>query len=123
MSYSTKLRATLPKDRDSNGMAAIREELLRNPMTQHVAIVVFDCHRIVDDIDDLVRTPIARILRIEPETDADRAVELLARARELAEARNPQTKPLLDVDEAAGLRNATGLRLAGGLTTGGGRGR
>lgn len=118
MNYGTKLRATLPKDRDSNGMAAIREELLRDPMTQHVAIVLLDCHRIVDDIDDLMRTPIARILRIEPETDPDRAVELLARARELSEARNPQTKPLLEVDEAAGLRNGSGLRLAGGTTSG-----
>lgn len=114
MNYGTKLRSTLPKDRDSNGMAAIREELVRSPMTQHVVLVVLDCHRIIDDIDDLVRTPVARIVRIEPETDPDRAAELLARMRELSEARNPQTKPLLDVDEAAGLRNGSGLRLAGG---------
>lgn len=117
MAYGTKLKATLPRERDANGMAAIREQLLKSPMTQHVAIVVLDCHRIVEDVDDLIRVPIARILRIEPETDPDRAAELLTRARELAEERNPQPRPLLDPDEAAGLRNATGLRLAGGTET------
>jgi hypothetical protein len=112
--HGTKMKATLPKDRDGNGLAAIRQQLINSPMTEHIAIVVLDCARIVDDIDDMIRTPVIRILRIEPETDADRAAELLARAVELAEARNPKPKPLLDAQEASGLRNASGLRLAGG---------
>lgn len=113
--YGTKLKATLPKETASNGLSVIRNQLLKTPMTEHVVLVVLDCHRIVEDLDDFVRTPVARILRIEPETDPDRAVELLGRMRELAEDRKPpQDKPMLDVDEAAGLRNATGLRLARG---------
>lgn len=114
MSSSTKMKATLPKDRDFNGMHAVRERLLKDPMAEHVAIVVLDCVRITDDIDDLVRTPTVRIKRIEPITDPDRAAALLAEAVEIAEARIAKPQPLLDSQEASGLRNATGLRLAGG---------
>lgn len=113
MTYGTKLKATLPKDRDTNGLSGIRAELLRSPMTQHVAIVVLDCSRIVEDVDDLIRTPVARIVRIEPETDPDKAAELLARARELSDARNTEQKPMIGAQEASGLRHATGLRIAG----------
>lgn len=112
--YAAKMKATLPKDRDENGLAAIRDQLLKAPMTQHVALVVLDTARIIDDIDDMMRTPVVRIVRIEPETDPDRAAELLARIRDLADARNPKPKPLLDPDEALGIRNTTGLRIAGG---------
>lgn len=112
MSYSVKIKASLPKDRDLNGVAAIREKLLKSPMTEHVAIVVLDCARITEDVEDMIRTPTARIMRIEPETDPDRAAELLARARELADERNPKPKPLIDPDEAAG-RHTGVLRLAG----------
>jgi len=114
MSYATKLKATLPKEIGANGLHVIRRDLLNAPATPQVLIVVVDCHRIIDDLDDMIRTPVARILRIEPETDADRAAALLARATDLADARIQKPPPLLDANEATGLRNATGLRLAGG---------
>jgi hypothetical protein len=114
-SHGTKIKTTLPKDRELNGLAGIREQLLKSPFDQHVAIVVLDCSRIIDEVDDLIRIPVARIIRIEPETDPDRAAQLLARARELSEERVPQQKPMLDANEASGiLRQGTGLRLAGG---------
>lgn len=114
-SLGIKLKATLPKHRDENGLSALRLQLLQDPRAEHLAIVVFDVARIIDDVDDLFQTPVIRILRLEPETDADRAVQLLARAKELSEARNPQQKPMLDPHEASGLlRHGTGLRLAGG---------
>jgi hypothetical protein len=114
-SYSTKIKTTLPKDRELNGLAAIREQLLRSPHDQHVAIVVLDCSRIIEEVDDCMSVPVARIIRIEPESDPDRAAQLLARARELSEERVPQQKPLLDSNEAAGiLQHGSGLRLAGG---------
>jgi hypothetical protein len=110
----TKLKATLPQSREANAMPVIREQLLKEPFVQHVLILVVDCHRIIDDLDTLVRTPVARIVRIEPETDPDRAAELLGRARELSDGRTSSPEPLLDPGEATGLQNATGLRLAGG---------
>lgn len=123
MSYATKMKAALPKELRDNGLAQIRKQLLESPMTEHVALVVFDTARIIEDVDDLVRTPVIRVLRIEPETDPDKAAALLARMAELRDERDREQKPMISAEAAAGkggdmLRNGGGLFLAGGTSHG-----
>lgn len=74
-----------------------------------MAIVVLDCSRITTDIEEgeEVRSPTVRILRIEPETDPDRAAQLLAWAARLTNQRIPPPAPVLpglDLDDGVGLR-------------------
>lgn len=114
--YGTKMKAKLPKLLEDNGLGALRRRLVDDPETEHVAIVVFTTAQITEKISggERYRIPTVEVLRFEPETDPDEAVRLLARARELSDERLPTPKPLLDPQEASGLRNASGLRLAGG---------
>lgn len=114
--FGTKMKAKLPKLLEDNGLGAMRRQLVDDPEAEHVAIVVLTTAQITEKIDGGMRyrIPTIEVLRIEPETDPDEAVRLLARARELSDERLPTPKPLLDPQEASGLRNGTGLRLAGG---------
>lgn len=109
----TRMKATLPKASDNNGLSAVREQLLKEPMAEHVAIIVFDCTQIVDNVEELVRVPVIRIRRIEPVLDADRAAALLAEAREIADGRLNRPTPLLDPQEGAGNHGGR-LRMADG---------
>lgn len=102
MTGSTRLKGSLPKRVEDNGLGHLRRELLDDPSAQHVAIVVFDVARITEDIDgdgDAYRTPTIRILRLEPETDPDRAALLLGRAADLHRERDPQPQPLPGLED------------------------
>lgn len=114
--YGTKMKARLPKLLEDNGLGALRRQLVDDPEAEHVGIVVFTTEQITEKVSDGMRfrIPTIELLRFEPETDPDEAVRLLARARELSDERLPTLKPLLDPQEASGLRNGAGLRLASG---------
>lgn len=79
----TKLAARLPGG-DSNGLAALAPELVRDPHQMHVAIIVLDCSRIVEDTDTGEQVPTVRIRRIEPIIGQDKnlAAQMLRRALE-----------------------------------------
>jgi hypothetical protein len=107
-----KLKGTLPPY-ELCGLGEIRQQLLENPEGQHVAIVVLDCVSITHDVveGDLVATPKVRILRIEPETDPDEAVRLLAHAKRLTDKRIPPPKVPDPLPGMPDLRDGAGVHL------------
>ena len=88
-----KLKATLPKDEELNGLAGnvIVDEFLADPRKPRVAIVVLQTEEIVDQLANGVRQPKVRVNRIELVTDAEEATDLLARAKALSEQRTGTT--------------------------------
>ena len=66
MSNTVKLSAKLAGDDDLNGLDSLAQAMTDEPKTVRVAVVWFDCSKIVDDTDDDTRVPYARIRRFEP---------------------------------------------------------
>lgn len=71
MSDAVKLSAKLAKDDEFNGLDSLAAELINDPRQIRVALIYFDCCKIVDNTDDDTRTPYARIRRFEPIGDVD----------------------------------------------------
>jgi ribosome maturation protein Sdo1 len=78
----TKLNSALPKG-EANGLAAIARELIDQPATVHVVVVLVDCKRVTTDIDTGDIEPTARIRRIEPiKGDKELVSKIMRRAME-----------------------------------------
>jgi len=87
---TTKLSTRLPKALEANGIGLIRAALLEDPEAQHVAVVVVDCCKITEDVDSGDRSPMVRVLRLEPVTDPDDAARLLEFMARQANERCPR---------------------------------
>lgn len=92
-----KLSSKLPKD-NMNGLSEIAPALQQDPRATHVALVVLNAQKFVEDVDTGEVEPTMRILRIErilPQ-DASTAETMIRRA---LEARTGQTTLPLDVED------------------------
>lgn len=95
---SVKLKASLPKDEESNGLDdGVRDELLADPRKPRVGVVVFAVEETTKSLATGQETPKLRIERIELITDAEEADLLVRRVQALSEVRTgntplPQTK-------------------------------
>lgn len=107
----TKLSSGLPKEYEDDGLASINRDLIADPHTARVVIMLVDCKAVTTDMDKGLEIATARILQIEPITDE--AAE--ARARDLllaAQERRTGRQPLpLEVDGETGevLRSGIGI--------------
>lgn len=79
----TKLASALPKG-NSNGLDAIAQQLIDNPLDKHVVIGFIDCKRTTTDNDSGDVEPTARLRRVEVIDPADlaRAEQIMRRALE-----------------------------------------
>lgn len=66
MSNTVKLSAKLAKDDDLNGLDSLAEDMIEDPREVRLAVVWFDCSKIVDNTDDETHVPYARVRRFEP---------------------------------------------------------
>lgn len=102
MSNTVKLSAKLAKDDDLNGLDSLAEDMIEDPKQVRIAIVWFDCSKIVDNTDDETRVPYARIRRFEPTGLAeDMPAELqmiITRAAELRTGKAPLPFDQVDSD-------------------------
>jgi hypothetical protein len=71
MSNTVKLSAKLAGDDDLNGLDSLAQAMTDQPQQVRVAVVWFDCSKIVDNTDDETRVPYARIRRFEPISTAE----------------------------------------------------
>ena len=77
-----QLASALPKG-EANGLNALARDMIDNPATAHVAVVLLDCKKISTDIDTGDVEPTARIRRIEPiSADKDVVARIMRRAME-----------------------------------------
>ncbi len=73
-----KIKATLPKDTEANGLYELARRTAADPTKLHMAIVVFDCSKIEVDTDTGARDATVRIRRIEEVAPGDlRSAEYL----------------------------------------------
>lgn len=92
MSNTVKLSAKLAGDDDLNGLDSLADAMIDDPRTPRVAVVWFDCSKIVDNTDDDTRIPYARIRRFEPVgTAAAMPAELRSIVEQAAEQRTGKT--------------------------------
>lgn len=96
--------ATFKKDeRESNGLEAIREELINTPLVRHVIVATIETTQIITDVrDGGVKTPRVRLVNVEA-LDGDQAVIGRKLLDERYASRTGQTAPpptLFDPDEA-----------------------
>lgn len=77
MSDVVKLSAKLAGDDDLNGLDSLADSLIDDPKTARIAVVWFDCSKIVDDTDTETRVPYARIRRFEPLGNAETMPDVL----------------------------------------------
>lgn len=76
----TKLSSRLPSEYEDDGLQAINRDLIDDPDTAQVVIMLVDCKSITTDMEKHgLEVATARIVKIEPITDPDKA----ARARDL----------------------------------------
>lgn len=101
MSDTVKLSAKLAKDDDLNGLDSLAQEMIDDPKIARVAIIWFDCSKIVDNTDDDTRVPYARIRRFEP---VGLAEEMPAELQQLVEraAESRTGKSPLPFDQVEG---------------------
>lgn len=94
-----KLKATLPKSLDENGLIPLAKAFNKDPYSQHIIIAVVDCPKTELDYEAGIKTPFARIRRVEMvlEGDSGAAERLMRRALEERSGRD--TLPL-DFEEA-----------------------
>lgn len=90
-----KLAGRLPGSTDKNGAFAIQRDLLTEPLTKRIGLVMFDAPTEAVNHEENEQTPKLRVLWIEPVTDQDQADDLLERMNLLAEARTGK-RPLFD---------------------------
>lgn len=112
----TKLSSGLPKEYEDDGLASINRDLITDPHTARVVIMLVDCKAVTTDMDKGLEIATARILHIEPITDPDkeaRARDLLLDAQEQRTGRRPLP---LGVDKGTGevLRTGTGIHIVNG---------
>ncbi len=109
----TKLKGTLPKDDEANGLAGSdwANRLLDDPQKQHVAIITFVTAKKDTDYANGKVTAIAQITRIEPVADDAEAEVLLNKLLDLAQSRTGQTQ--LDIPKP--VAGASVLDLNAGL--------
>lgn len=89
---NVKLKATLPKDEESNGLgAAAVATFLAEPRKPQVAIVVLQRDGYDHDDATMQDVPKVRILRAEIVTDGEEASDLVKRAQALSEVRTGNT--------------------------------
>jgi hypothetical protein len=100
----TKLASSLPGG-DANGLTALARALVDTPHDVHVVVALVDCKKITTDNDTGEIVPTARIRRIEPITEADKALagKMLRRALELRTG-----KTVLPFDLEEDIRSAFG---------------
>lgn len=94
---NAKIKGSLPKDREANGMGeeAVKA-ILAEPRKPVVCILVLQAEAIDQALDSGTFTPTMRITRIERVTDAEEAGDLVRRAQALSEDRTGE--PSLDVE-------------------------
>ena len=101
---NVKLKGTLPKDAEFNGLGKQAvEAILSEPRKPQVAIVVLQATDLNKSLANAEVQPVVRIERIELVTDAEEAGNLIGRAQALSEVRTGNT-PLevpAPVDESA----------------------
>lgn len=68
---SLKLAGTLPPEEDRNGLDSIASEVVADPSTQRVFLIVADCKQVTERPDIGDKTGTLRIRRIEPLTEKD----------------------------------------------------
>lgn len=66
MSAVVKLSSALPGDFETNGLDAQAARLLDEPKELMIAVVWLDTAKVIENVDDDTRVPVARIRRIEP---------------------------------------------------------
>lgn len=66
MSNTVKLSAKLAGDDDLNGLDSLAQAMINDPHQVRLAVVWFDCQKIVNNTDDETEIPYARIRRFEP---------------------------------------------------------
>lgn len=101
-----KLASSLPKADEANGLTAIANQLVNDPTTLHVAVVVLDCSKITTDTDTGDSVPTARVRRVEVVTADDDKARLRGLAQRALEARTGKTVLPLDLEDE--LRDAFG---------------
>lgn len=103
---TAKLGGALPKGA-GNGLDAIAQQLISEPNQIRVAVVLFDCSKVVHDTDTGDQVPTARVRRIEPitdETDGQRLRQVLRRAWERRTGQDVLPLDLEDqINEAFGI--------------------
>jgi hypothetical protein len=91
---SLRLWPVLPKDNNTNGVAALEKLLMESPETEQVVIVRVNRRRATVDDDSHETTPIARIVHAELVPAGPRAEEVLEVMRDLLHERTgEQTLP------------------------------
>lgn len=69
---TVKISATFKKsERDSNGLDAIGQNLIDDPLTRYLAVVLVETTKVVRDIAEDVETPHTRVVVIEPMVTAE----------------------------------------------------
>lgn len=102
MSNTVKLSAKLAGDDDLNGLDSLAQSLIDDPHTARIAVVWFDCSKIVTNPDEDTEVPYARIRRFEPIGTAEEMPEgLRAVVEQAAEARTGKTP--LPYDQVDGI--------------------
>lgn len=66
MSNTVKLSAKLAGDDDLNGLDSLAGDMIDDPKTARLAVIWFDCQKVVSNTDDDTEIPYARIRRFEP---------------------------------------------------------
>lgn len=101
----TKLAAALPKADEDDGLASLNRRLIENPDHQHLVVALVDCKKIETTTDDGATVATARVVRIEPIHDPDdqtAAADILQRAADKRQGRQPIPGIDLATGEVAG---------------------
>jgi hypothetical protein len=92
MSAKVRLAGALPGDEEINGLDSWAERMVERPERVILALVWLDVRKIEDITDTGERTPVARVRRIEPISEAKKAPqELRDMALRLHEERTGKT--------------------------------
>lgn len=100
---TVKLTGSLPEG-EANGLKALREDLIRDPMDLRLVVVLIDTNSLTTDMDSGDVIPTARVRRIEPITRGD---DIGVVRRVMARAHEERTgKTVLPYDLEWSLRGA-----------------
>jgi hypothetical protein len=97
MNASVRMSAQLP-DGDRNGLSRVASQLVEEPDTPHVAIVLLDAVRLTTDVDTHSTLPTVRVLAIEPIPPGEDAKELLRLQRRAFESRTGKVELPLELE-------------------------
>lgn len=100
MSAVVKLGSKMPGDFETNGLDALAEELVSDPKTLRVGIVVFDTDKVTVNTDTGESVPTIRVRRFEPVGTSDDVSQAIRDVfQETVEARTGRTPLPMDVAE------------------------